>query len=276
MQSKDSGFEPRLAGLSAQERQIVGALVAGEEAAITADSVQRAHAMPREAAHRIISRLHRKGWLHRVKRGLYLVVPLEARTPRPPVESAWPVAMKLFAPCYISGWSAAEHWDLTEQIFNSVSVVTGHPQRRGAQVLAGVTFRTKTIPALRIFGTTTLWFGSQSVQIADPHRLVIDILDSPELGGGGRHTLDVVREYWKSPHRSPDTLMDYAKRYARGAVFKRLGFSAELFGNVDEAWLEDCKQHVSAGISRFDPAGAETGRIVSRWNLKINVPVTER
>jgi predicted transcriptional regulator of viral defense system len=184
--------------------------------------------------------------------------------------------MRLFEPCYVSGWSAAEHWDLTEQIFNSVCIVTGRPQRRGTQVLAGVTFRTKSIPTARIFGTTKLWFGSQAVEIADPHRLIIDILDTPELGGGGRHTLDVVREYWKSAHRDPDKLLACAKRYARGSVFKRLGFTTERYGNVDDAWLNECQRHVTAGISRFDPAGADTGRIVSRWNLKLNLPVPDR
>jgi predicted transcriptional regulator of viral defense system len=266
----------RLAGLSAQERHILGALVASEEAVVTADTLQRAQPMSRQTAYQVISRLHRKGWLRRVKRGVYAVVPVEARTPHPPIEAAWPLAMRLFAPCYIAGWSAAEHWGLTEQIFNSVSVVTGRPQRRGTQVLAGITFRTKAIPADRIFGTTTLWFGSNPVDVADPHRLLIDILDSPELGGGGRHTLDIVREYWRSSHHSPETLMAYAKRYARGTVFKRLGFAAESFGDVGEAWLEECARHVTAGISQLDPAGAKSGRIVSRWRLRINLPVPER
>jgi predicted transcriptional regulator of viral defense system len=276
MQSKYRSTGPHLAGLSVGERRILGALVATEDAAVTADNVVRAHPMSRPAANQIIRRLHRKGWLQRIKRGVYAVVPVEARTPRPPIESAWPLAMRLFEPCYISGWSAAEHWDFTEQIFNSISVVTGHPQRRGTQVLAGVTFRTKAIAADRIFGTTKLWLGSQAVEIADPHRLVIDILDSPELGGGGRHTLDIVREYWRSSQRDPERLLAYAKRYARGSVFKRLGFSAERFGSVDDAWLEECRRHLTAGISRLDPGGSETGRIVSRWNLRVNVPLPDR
>lgn len=276
MRSNYNSGDPRLAGLSAQERHVFGALVASEAAVVTADHLQQARPMTRQAAYQLISRLHQKGWLRRVKRGVYTIVPVEALTPYPPIEAAWPLAMRLFAPCYIAGWSAAEHWDLTEQIFNSVSVVTGRAQRRGTQVLAGVTFRTKTVLADRIFGTTTVWFGSRTVEIADPHRLVIDILDSPELGGGGRHTLDIIREYWRSPHRSADTLMAYAKRYARGTVFKRLGFTAERFADVGESWLEECERHLTAGISQLDPAGAKSGRIVSRWRLRVNTPVPDR
>lgn len=275
MQSEDTRSQPHLAGLSALERRIVGALMASEVATVTADGVLRVQPMSRPAANKFLSRLHRKGWVQRLKRGMYKVVPLEARTSRPPVESAWPLAMRLFEPCYVAGWSAAEHWDLTEQIFNDVCVVTGRRQRCGTQELAGITFRTKFTPPNRIFGTTRLWFGSQSVEIADPHRLLVDILDTPELGGGGRQTLDIVRAYWRSPHRDPKRLLAYAKRYTRGAVFKRLGFSAELFGNVDAAWLEECRSHMTTGISRFDPAGGQAGRILSRWNLKLNVPVPD-
>ncbi|MCY3002523.1 MAG: type IV toxin-antitoxin system AbiEi family antitoxin domain-containing protein [Planctomycetota bacterium] len=259
--------------MSAPERRIVGALMASEAAAVSADSVLRAQPMSRRAANQLLARLHRKGWLQRLKRGLYTLVPLQSRTPHPPVESAWPLAMRLFEPCYVSGWSAAEHWDLTEQIFNDVCVVTGRPQRRGTQEFAGIRFRTKFTPPDRIFGTTKLWFGSQAVEIADPHRLLIDILDAPELGGGGRQTLDITRAYWSSPHRDPAKLLAYAKRLARGTVFKRLGFSAELCGVADAAWLEECRSHMTSGVSRFDPAGGNSGRIVSRWNLKLNLPV---
>lgn len=72
-----------------------------------------------------LSRLAAAGWLRRVWRGLYLVLPLEAQSDRAiTVEDPWILADELFSPCYIGGWSAAQHWGLTEQIFRSVFVVT--------------------------------------------------------------------------------------------------------------------------------------------------------
>jgi predicted transcriptional regulator of viral defense system len=267
---------PRLAGLSARERALLGVITARGGQTVTADTLLRGQAMSRRAAHQAIDRLHRKGWLQRVKRGLYAVVPLEASSTRPALEHAWPLAMELFAPCYVSGWSAAEHWGFTEQIFNSVAIVTGRPQRSALQTLVGTTFRTRAIPATRIFGTTKIWFGSQPVEVADPHRLMIDILDNPELGGGIRHVLDVARGYWQSRHCNPAIVLDYARQYGRGTVFKRLGYTAELFGTVSEEWLDSCRQGLSAGISRLDPAGEDTGRILKRWRLRVNAPVPQR
>src|ERR1043165_6839735 len=238
---------PRLAGLSVRDRKIVGAFVAAEAPAITVEHLLRSHPMSRRAANLVISRLHQKGWLRRVRRGVYCVVPLEAASPGAVIEQTWPLAMELFAPCYISGWSAAEYWDFTEQIFNSVSVATGHPQRSGVQTLAGVTFRTRTTSPDRIFGTKKIWFGSRSVEIADPHRCLIDILDAPEFGGGGRHMLDIARQYWKSRHHDAAMLMQYARRLNRGSVFKRMGFTAELFGKVSDEWLDECRRQLNAG-----------------------------
>lgn len=265
--------EARLAGLSTQERQILGALVAAEATGVTVEDVLRAFPMPRSSANQIISRLQRKGWLNRVRRGVYAIVPLEAATTAPAIEHAWPLAMELFDPCYVSGWSAAEHWDLTEQIFNSVCIVTAHKQRSALQVLGGITFRTRTIPKSRLFGTRTLWFGSRKAEVADPHRLLIDVLDAPDLGGGGRHTIDIVRAYWKSPHRDPTILLEYAKRYGRGSVFKRLGFTAERFGNAGAAWLAECHRNAASSVIRLDPASPSRGSIITRWGIRVNIPV---
>ncbi len=271
MQPKESN--PELAGLSELQRRIMGSFVAGEKVVIRAEDVQEAHPVGRKAANLILSRLHQKGWLRRLRRGVYGAIPLESETTQPAIENAWPVAMELFAPCYISGWSAAEHWDLTEQIFNSVSLVTGHPQRCSSQTIAGVRFRTRTIAPERIFGTSTVWFGSQRVRLADPHRLVLDVLDAPDFGGGCRHTMDVVDAYWKSEHHDAEKLFEYALRYSRGAVLKRMGFSAERSGVASPEWLDKVEANLTKGVIMLDPKGTKTGRLTSRWCLRINIPM---
>jgi len=62
--------------------------------------------------------------MSRVRRGLYVSVPLESRTADMPLEDPWLVADRLFSPCYIGGWSAAEYFGLTEQIFSTIIVMT--------------------------------------------------------------------------------------------------------------------------------------------------------
>jgi len=266
---------PDLAGLSAAERNLLDTITAEEKVTVSADDVMELRRLTRPAASRILSRLEAKGWVQRIKRGLYMPIPLGAGSREPAVEDAWLLAMRLFAPCHISGWSAAEHWDLTEQIFNAVAVVTSAPQRRGEQAYGGVRFRVRTIPEGKLFGSRKVWVGSHAVSIADPSRMLIEILDAPEMGGGGRHTVDVVSAYWRSEHANADSLLDYAIRYGRGTVFKRMGYLAERFGSAPDTWLSKCEEHVTQGVSELDPAGPKRGTIVSRWNLRVNLPVDE-
>ena len=116
--------------------------------------------------------------------------------------------------------------------------------------------------------------GSRAIEIADPSRMIIDILDLPRFGGGGRHTLDIINQYWQSEMRDQNILLKYALRYKRGTIFKRLGFLAEeLKAPVSKEWYETCRKNLSKGISYLDPDGPAKGKIVSKWNLCINLPL---
>jgi len=55
----------------------------------------------------------RRGWLSRVKQGMYISVPLGTVSPQEYKENPWIVANRIFALCNIGGWSAAEHWEFT-------------------------------------------------------------------------------------------------------------------------------------------------------------------
>jgi predicted transcriptional regulator of viral defense system len=240
---------------------------------VTTDQAAKLIGLPRASTGRMLARLAAKGWLYRVRRGVYTRVPLGAVSPQAGIEDPWLVAAALFAPGYVSGWSAAEHWDLTEQVFNAISVVTATPQRTKSQRHGGISFYVRTVKPTALFGTKKIWHGSSQVLVADPSRLVIDILNAPDLGGGTRHVLDVVRSYWRSQHASPDLLLGYAGKLGVGAVYKRLGFTAELFAQPADEWVARCRAGMSAGLSRLDPTGPNRGRVVTKWRLRINTPV---
>ncbi len=263
-----------LAGLSTKERQIVSDFSANEKVTVKVADIILIHPCKRETANQILRRLNKKGWLQRLKRGVYTTVPLSSSTSTPVVENGLVLAMDLFKPAFISGWSAAEHWDLTEQIFNSVSVVTSSPQRKVDQTLGNCTFRMRVLPKSHFFGTKAVWFGSKPVEMADPSRTLIDILDLPGFGGGMRHTIDIIKKYWTSNFCDPDLLLQYAVQYNKGTVFKRLGFLAEkLNAEVSQEWIQKCHRNITKGVSNLDPSGSKKGEIISKWNLRINTPL---
>lgn len=273
MHEERNATEPR--GLGEREREVLSVLASLERPTVSADDVQKHFDISRKGANVILSRLARKRWLRRLRRGSYAVVPLSSRTGKMVVEDPLATAMDLFAPCYISGWTAAEHWGLTEQVSNTVVVYSAKPQRRADQGIGGVSYRVRRVPEDAIFATTRVWSGTTAVEMATVHRTVIDVLDAPEMGGGGRQALDIVRAYWQHPEADPEALMELALRLGRGSVFKRLGFTTERFADPDEGWLTRSRDQLSAGIALLDPSGPDRGQIVTRWRLRINVPLEE-
>ncbi len=261
------------AGLSTQERKILDRIVADEKIVVQTEDVSDIAKVDRSSSNAILSRLSRKGWLQRVMRGKYVVVRVGAATDSPADEYAWQVASEIYAPCIISGWSAAEHWGLTDQIFNAVSLVTASPQRSRDQIIGGIRFRTRTLPAGKLFGARNVWFGSTKASVADPHRTLIDICDAPDFGGGGRHMADIARQYWIGRHTDERKILEYAERFGRGTVYKRLGVMAETYGDPSDEWIRRCKVGCSRGISLLDPRGPNKGPIKSRWGIRINVPM---
>lgn len=125
-----------------------------------------------------------------------------------------------------------------------------------------------------------MWFGTQetlrrdtSIALSDPHRTIVDIMDVPESAGGALHAADIVRAYFSSAHADEQQLLNYGDRVGRGSPFKRLGYLAERDGLGSAAFIKACHERVSRGISLLDPTVSDQGRIVSRWHLKVHVPV---
>ncbi len=94
----------------------------------------------------LLAYLAKRGWLARVRRGLYANVPIDADDARTWQEDPWAIAARAFAPCYIGGWSACEHWGLTDQIFREIVVVSGRQIRQRHQDIQGIGYRVKVRP----------------------------------------------------------------------------------------------------------------------------------
>jgi predicted transcriptional regulator of viral defense system len=220
---------------------------------------------PREAA-KTLARWARQGRLSRVRRGLYVPVPLEAGTGDVALEEPWIIAERLFNPCYVGGWNAAEHWGLTEQIFRSVLVMTTKKPRKRKLVIKGTTFVLRTIQSDSFFGTKPVWRGQVKVNVSDPTRTVLDILDDPALGGGARPMTDVLRNYLGSKSKDLPLLISYADRLGHGAVFKRLGFLLERFAPAEREALAACRSRLTTGNVKLDPT-LPAERLATSWRL---------
>ncbi len=221
---------------------------------------------------RLLAALAHGGWLARVRQGWYIAVPMDASVPAEWREDPWVVAATLFSPGYIGGWSAVEHWGLTDQIFNEIYVVVGRKFAPTRQTIQGTDYQIRTVPDSALFGTRRVWRQRVPVNVSDPHRTVIDILDVPASAGGLLHAYEVLQTYLESENADHESLIQYGDRLGRGTVFKRLGYLSERARVTDANFIEACRKRITKGVSRLDPSGPPKGRIITKWNLQVNSP----
>ena len=202
-----------------------------------------------------------------MSRGLYVPIQPGALGQTQVLQDPWILVPELYAPGYIGGWSALEHWELTEQLFRSICVLTHKRTAYGEAKHQGVGFFIKYIPEKNLFGTKTLWRDNVKVPISDPHKTILDIVDDPDLGAGLQHTTDCLSQYKKQyGNRSElDQLLEYAIQINNGALFKKLGFLAEKL-EFNTSFINECARRLTTGYACLDKS-AQNNRLVTKWRL---------
>lgn len=266
---------PVIGGIRRENRESLQALHRAFQSPFSVAEAAEILGRDEAASRRLLAYLARQGWLARVRQGLYLTVPLDAARSGAWVEDPWIVAAKAFSPCFIGGWSAAEHWGLTDQVFRTVVVITARAMRRREHTLQGMPFVVSRRQEETFFGLRPVWRRNIKISVSDPSRTIIDVLDDPSIGGGIRHVALILQEYLSSDHRNDELLIEYGDRLGNRSVFKRLGWLLEVSGNEGRL-LEACRARRSTGLAKLDPTVEASGKIVRRWGLRVNVALEER
>jgi predicted transcriptional regulator of viral defense system len=216
--------------------------------------------------------LERKGWVARLERGKYMVIPLEAGPERKWSEDSYLVANALVQPAVIAYWSAIRHWNWTEQIPRIVYVQTTKRKKNSRRTVFGVLYEFVTVAKPKFFGHVKEWRGGKVCLVTDKEKTLIDCADDVDRSGSIEELAKAVKEgakeiSWKKLH-------EYAARFPNGAVKKRLGYLFETLvpklpeeaANVLHEW----QQELTAGISPLLPSGSTKGKISTRWRILIN------
>ena len=213
-----------------------------------------------DEAGQLLGYLARRGWLSRVRRGLYVAVPLDARRSGEWIEDPWVVAERLFSPVLRRRVERVRA--LGPHRTGLPDPARGHcspgspPRPRGPGPPISSDRPEPRSPVRHGVGVA----GPEQVAVSDPSRTVIDVLDDPRLGGGIRTVADVLREYLQGEHRDDDRLVEYGDRLGNRAVFKRLGYLLEHSGTEAQGLVEACLARRSSGLAKLDPSAKETGQ----------------
>jgi predicted transcriptional regulator of viral defense system len=222
-------------------------------------------------ARKALSRLERKGWLRRLERGLYLLIPLAAGPEGNWSEDPLVIANQLVPGGAIAYMSALHYWNMTEQVPRTVFVQTIARRNTPYSEILGVRYRFVTIKQERFFGIHSQTVDGMGFSVTDREKTIVDSMSRPDLSGGIMLLADSLGSVDEVDWGK---LEDYLERFGSGAVYKRLGYLIERLDvdipNRDDL-LTGWQGRLTQGIAWLEPGGDRSGPVKTRWRIRVNV-----
>jgi predicted transcriptional regulator of viral defense system len=219
--------------------------------------------------------LESKGWIERLERGSYIIIPLEAGPDRVWSENPLVIGTLLEPDGAAAYWTAVHHWGWTTQLPRDVFFITSRRRYNPRPTILGVEYRFVTLKPQRVFGIAEESADGFRVSVTDRERTIVDIMDRPDLAGGTAEVSEALQQAWGS--LDLERLTQYLERLEGGTPPKRLGFLAESLSLPDvEAWLPRWRRLLGSGFTALERGGAPGGTLLRAWNLRVNVSGFER
>jgi predicted transcriptional regulator of viral defense system len=264
----------KIAGIGKSSRIKLSKVLERYPRLISAASVAEVLGVAPSEANRVLARWSQSGWVNRVKRGLYSPVSLDTGASTLALEEPFLVADTIYGPGYVGGFSAVKHWDLSEQIIETVYYFTTRQVMDRNPIHGSVQFKLKTVKAAKMFGLKAIWIGSKKINVSDATKTIVDILNDPKLVGGMSIVYDIFKEYCESEYCDFQKLLDYCHKMENKTIFKRLGFMIDTkMANIPKE-LNSLEKLISTGYSNFDPL-IKKNHIIEKWKIKAPVSWVE-
>jgi len=258
--------------LSKNQARVVLDLEWRAQKTITLEEIARIAGASDGYARHLAHGLVKKGWLERLRPGLFQLVPADRGVDGVADTNPLAAGAVLVGPCFFSFGTACTHHGLTEQRFAEVYVACR--QRRPAASIRAVRYVFVHVRADRFFGFDETSVLGSAVQMATIERALLDSVDRPALAGGMREVSSIVgraarRVSWK-------TLVEYARRWNSSALVQRLGYyldlhDAEMPAATRSAMLTLIVPHSKIYLGARRRWGT-TGTLAQPWNVVENVP----
>jgi predicted transcriptional regulator of viral defense system len=226
------------------------------------------------SARTLIHKAVKRGLVTRLQSGLYTLVPFELGRATEYVGDPYILARELCGgkDYFLSHASAMELHRMVTQ--PQLTIYVSSTVRKPPRTLHGHAYRFVAVQSMDFFGLTQIWVTKQqAVQVSDPERTILDGLRQPQYAGG---VPEVAKALWMSRDSLRiSMLLEYANRFAIGALTRRLGFLLEVYKMASDAELSRLRKSLTSTYDRFDPTLPGTGPLKARWRLQMNIDPEE-
>ncbi len=223
--------------------------------------------------HTLLKRLTQNGFIIRIKRGIYLV------PEKIPSGGYWQpneyyvVAqyMKIInATYYIGGMTAFNHYGLTTQIPNEITIY--NDKISGLKNIGNLSLIMIKIPKYRIEGTIQIPQKNDNVvNMASLARTIIDAIQDWKKYATIPEAYDWLKEQ-SHDIKFTKELINLTCKFSNKATIRRIGYRLELYGASTSITKKLHKSLTSSkGWVRLDPNGNFHGKINEKWRIIDNV-----
>jgi predicted transcriptional regulator of viral defense system len=238
------------------------------------EDAQRIYGKSPKVTANLLGRLAGKGWLVRLVRDRYLILPLEGVLRRIPTADRYVVAREIVGstPYYVSHYSAMELHEMTTQPVNTVFVTV--PRQRRSRAVARTEYRFVFARSDSFWGWEEMWATPQEqVRVSDLEKTLLDAAARPDLCGG---IGEVARGLWfRRDELDEGRLVQHAQRLDHKAASRRVGFLLHTYGLGRPETVSVLRSFGRGGYDPLDPTLPDEGPHDSQWRLRINLDPEE-
>ncbi len=227
----------------------------------TVDDALEVSGCTKEVLWVILSRMQKEGWIERVEKGTYMIIPLNSKKGEYTLHE-FVIGSLLVKPYCIAYWSALHFYGLTEQIPRTVFIQTTSRKKNRKPEIFGIDYQVVQIKESKFFGIRTEWIDETPVNITDRGKTMVDCLDKPQYCGG---VVEVAKAL-KSGEFDKNNLVEYAGLIGNTGVIRRLGYLCDLL-DIDIA----LPKVETRNYLYLDPGMPKKGERSSKWRIIINL-----
>ncbi len=211
----------------------------------------------------LLSRMEKEGWVERIEKGKYLIIPLGAEKGRYTINE-FVIGYEIVKNAAIAYWSALNYHGFTEQIPNTVFIQTTSRKKEPKIEIFGVRYRIVRITEKKLFGLQKIWIDDAEVWITNPEKTVADCLDKPQYCGG---IVEVAKALQNEDEIDLDKVIEYAIKMENSAILKRLGSLCDRLAIP----VKIPQDYLAKGYPLLDPSIHRKGKANRKWKIIENV-----
>ncbi len=192
-----------------------------------------------------------------------IVLPIE-RNKYTLYKDPWIVASHILWPSYITGWAALRYHNLTEQLPNTIEIVTSSKRRKRIILFQGTTIKIITTTPALMFGFDKLIREGKEIFVAEPEKALLDAAFFKSM------SFSEVRAVlaYNLTQLQKEKLIQYLLRIKNQSLMKRFGF---VLDSVGKDYYNRLHKYLDHNYILLDYSLPQRGTKNEKWRIIDNV-----